>query len=285
MKEIRDINQQVGTEYATGKSLIDNFVANLVKLGLYPRALSRSVEATSRQVREAPASAGQTGQSRESQTATDSLAQLVREFNVGPLTPELVTSTFQEIWKVRGEAAGLELPVLPCDRTVEELAALVKTERRIGYLPERLMTQQDRSLLARMFPKLGNHSVQEGNSVTNEINRFGWFDYEASVDAPYRNTTENQLRVAIDAEGKTLGRELVGMNVSEYIVAGEDSKLFAGRYLDQEGSIWARLLGSRDDDEVVDARFDSSGGLSVGWNLHSRTHSPALGGRSVGVKS
>ncbi|MDP3724704.1 MAG: hypothetical protein Q8R11_03695 [bacterium] len=125
---------------------------------------------------------------------------------------------------------------------------------------------------------VGNHSVQEENSVTNEADRFGWFDYEVSIDAPYLDTTEEQLRERIAADGR------LEMNVSEYIVAGEESKLFTGKFLDQ-GNTWARLLGSRCDDMVVYAGFGSGGGLRVRWALNPQRHYPRLGGRSVGVKS
>ena len=207
----------------------------------------------------------------------DVLALAVRELNASSLTPELVTKTFQTIWQVRGESAGVEVVIPPCDRSAEELVELVKAGRRIGYLPEQVMTQKDRPLFAKMFPRLGSHSVKEGNSVTNEANRFGWFDYEASVDAPYLDTTEDQLRERITADGR------LEMNVSEYIVAGEDSKLFTGKFLDH-GNTWARLLGSRDDGEVVNAGFRSGGDLRVGWSLDPQYHNPNLGGRSVGVK-
>lgn len=208
----------------------------------------------------------------------DVLALAVREFKASPLTPELVTKTFQTIWQVRGESAGLEVVVAPCDRSAEELAELVKARRHIGYLPEQGMTQENRPLFAKMFPRLRSHSVQEENSVTNEANRFGWFDYEASVDAPYLDTTEDQLKERIAADGR------LEMNVSEYIVAGEDSKLFTGKFLDQ-GNTWARLLGSRLGGEVVRAYFLSDGDLVVSWGLVPQGHGPGLGGRSVGVKS
>jgi len=207
----------------------------------------------------------------------DVLSLTVREFKASPLTPELVTKTFQTIWQVRGESAGLEVVVAPCDRSAKELRELAKAGRRIGYLPEQSMTQENRPLFAKMFPQLGSHSVQEGNSVTNEANRFGWFDYEASVDAPYLDTTEDQLRERIAADGR------LEMNVSEYIVASEDSKLFTGKFLDQ-GNTWARLLGSRDGGKVVFAGLGSGGGLLVGWGLDPQGHGPDVGGRSVGVK-
>jgi len=206
------------------------------------------------------------------------LQQAIEEFKVGPPNPELATKTFQTIWQVRGKAAGVEVAIPSCDRSAEELAELVKTGRRIGYLPEQVMTQKDRPLFAKMFPGLESHSVQEENPVTNEVDRFGWFDYEASVSAPYLNTTEDQLRGMIAADGR------LEINLSEYIVAGEDSKLFTGKFLDEVYYTWARLLGSRDDGKVIVARFYPVGYLDVRRYPNPQHRHPLLGGRSVGVK-
>lgn len=207
----------------------------------------------------------------------DSLLQAVKEFKTNPLTPELVTATFQTLWHVRGESVGVEVVVSPCDRSAQELAELTKAGRRIGYLPEQAGTQKDRPLLAKMFPQLRSYSVEEGNPVVNEANRSGWFDYEASIDAPYVNTTEDQLRKKVTEEAR------LGMNLNEYIVASEDSKLFTGKFLDQD-STWVRLLGSRRDGGVVSADFGSGGYVDVYSLLKSGNHDPFLGGRSVGVK-
>lgn len=170
-----------------------------------------------------------------------------------------------------------KIVIPPCDRRTEDIAELIKAGRHIGYLPERLMTQRDRSMFAKMFPRLGSYSVQERNPVTNEVDGFGWFDYEASIGVPYPNTTEDQLRERIAADGR------LEMNVNEYIVAGVDSKLFTGNFLDQ-ASTSARLLGSRRDDRVVNARFTSGGNLRVHWRLNPADCHPDLGGRSVGMK-
>lgn len=213
------------------------------------------------------------------------LAQAVRELKVGPLTPELVTKTFRTIWQVRGESVDLEIVVSTCDRSAEELVELVKAGRHIGYLPEQLRTPQDLTVLAKIFPRLGSR-IEEDYSLVNEVDRFGWFDYEASVyAAPYLNTTEDQLRKAIAIEGKRLGRDLVGMNVNEYIVAGEDSELFTGKVLDNSLCYRARLLGSRDGSgHVVRALFPLDVGLYVYWGVNPDYKDPYLGGRSVGVK-
>jgi len=205
------------------------------------------------------------------------LAQTIQEFKQGPIAPELVTKTFQSIWQVRGESAGLEFTIPPCDRTAEELAELERAGRQIGFLPEQLMRQQDRTILARVFPQLGSYSVQEGNTVTNEVDRSGWFDYEASIDAPYLNTTEDQLIDRIDSEGEGLNMNLLEMNLNGYIVAGEDIRFITGKYLDQDGTSWSRLLGSRGRGLLVRASFGSNGYLHVYRFLSSSENYPYLG--------
>ncbi|MCL4366397.1 hypothetical protein M1437_04175 [Patescibacteria group bacterium] len=222
-----------------------------------------------------------------------SVARAVRDFNKGPLTPGLITETFQTIWTVRGKKIGLKLVVPTCDRTLEELAELAEKDRRIGYLPEQLMKQSQRPLLGRIFSELkgvedeaSSNCMKKGNPVTNEEDRSGWFDYDACVRAPYRNTTEQSLRNLITAERR------LGMNVNEYIVASEDSKLFSGQYLDigkfsdqQSGATLTRLLGSWGGGSGIVGACFYSGRLYVSWTSVSEDRFPNLGGRSVYYRS
>lgn len=117
---------------------------------------------------------------------------------------------------------------------------------------------------------------QKDNAVTNDKNSSGWFDYEVSIDAPYLDTTEGQLMDKISKDG----REILSLN--QYIVAGQDSELLTGKYLDEDET-WVRL-GSRHVGHVVSADFSRGGCLYVGWFLGSDYHYPYLGGRSSGVK-
>jgi len=55
-----------------------------------------------------------------------------------------------------------------------------------------------------MFPKMQNHSVQKDNSVKNDKNPSGWFDYEATIDAPYLDTKEGQLMDRIKKDSRTI---------------------------------------------------------------------------------
>lgn len=209
------------------------------------------------------------------------LEKVVREFVSTPHTPELYTVTFQAIWKgnqaiLKQAGVDLKLTVPECPYTKEELLKLEEEGRRVGYLPVELSTQKSRHLMAKIWPQMQSHSVKEGNQVTNEIDAFGWFDYEASIDAPYTGTNEAQLK----DEFKRQGREV--LNLNQYIVASQDSKLFTGEYLDQNNT-WVRLLGSRFGGSVVYARFHGDGRLNVFSRLRPRFHNEDLGGRFSGV--
>lgn len=267
-----EITREDARRYAKGITIMNNMAEFLHAQRLLPERFSAPKRQT------APAI-----ETHKPPTSQDLLSQPVREYDKGPLTPGLVTAVFQTIWQVRGESIGQGFSVTPCDRTQEELAQLVENGRRIGYLPDPLKTQQDRPLLAKMFPRMQSYSLQEENPVKNGANRSGWFDYEASIDAPYHDTTEQGLRDKITSEAERVQRELLEMNLNEYVIAGQDSRLFTGKYLDQN-STWSRLLGSRDEGGVVDADFRPGGRLNVHWHLFSQVHDPSLGGRSVGVK-
>ncbi len=193
-----------------------------------------------------------------------------------PLTPELATQTFQTLWNVRGESVGFHFEVAPCPYTEEELKTLESQGKRVGFLPSEVSTQKTRHLLGKMFPQMQSHSVEEGNYVTNEEDRSGWFDYEADIDAPYTNTNEKQLNEKVKRDGRRL------LTLNEYIAAGQDSKHFTGKYLDQNKTFVR--LGSRNGGHVVDAGFDSGGGLDVYWSLRPDARNGGLGGRSSGVK-
>ncbi len=210
--------------------------------------------------------------------------QAIEEYQSQPLTPELVTKIHQTIWQARGELVGATYEVIPCPYTQKELKDLEKKGRRAGYLPVELETQQSRHLLGQMFPQMVNVSFIQSygeimqclisnTPVRNDESRFGWFDYETAVDAPYLNTTEEQLTKKVAKEGKSL------LTLNEYIVAGQDGKLFTGQYLDEEGTS-ARLGSHYGYDYGVRACFYQDGRLFVDRYLLSSNRSPDLGGRS-----
>jgi len=198
----------------------------------------------------------------------------VREYKSNLHTPELLTEVHQTIWQVRGGLIDENYEVGPCPYTKEELSDLEKQGRRLGYLPVELATQESRHLFRKIFqdqdPALTKH-----NSVTNDENPSGWFDYEIGVSAPYLNTTEQQLREILAAQGRKL------LSLNQYLVASHDSYLLAGRYLDKD--TWVRL-GSRWRGRLVRAQFGPYGFLEVHRHIGPSYHTRILGGRSSGVK-
>lgn len=248
----RGIPEEEARKYAIGIGLVNDLALSLKAKGLLPEEFSKT-----------------------GTKSPDLIISAVAECKKGPLTPELMTKTFQAIWQKRGESVGIKFDVSPCPFTKEELAGLEEKGLRLGYLPTALATRESRHILDKIFPKMQSASVQEGNSVANDRNPSSWFDYEAGIDALYLGTTEEQLLDMLNKANRQL------LNENQYIVAGQDSKLFTGRYLD-EGDTWVRV-GSRLGGRLVGVHFYSDGGLSVRWSLYPRNSDPRLGGRSSGV--
>lgn len=205
----------------------------------------------------------------------DPLASVIEAYQNQPHTPELLIHVHQAIWQLRGKIVDMSFEVTQCLHTQEELAELKVSGKRVGYLPPELSTQQSRHILGEMFPEMGSPSVKEGNSVTNDEDPSGWFDYEANI-APYLDTNEKQLEDKVAKDGRKL------LSLNQYIIASQDSKQFTGQYLD-EVEIWVRL-GSRFGGRVVQACFYRDGGLDVSWHRKPDDCSRILGGRSSGVK-
>ena len=193
-----------------------------------------------------------------------------KEYKRRPVDPGKATDFFRTLWAEDGRGVDISVSVPECPFTQEKLREMRRERRGPIYLPEALSTQESRYLLGKMFPKMKSHSVEEGNTVTNEVVHSGWRQFDMSIDAPHLGTNESQLKAAM-----ALGDEIPILN--EFIFASQVSKLLTGKYLD-EGTL-SRILGSRRDGRVVRAHFDSAGSLDVHsfWNPgHRSSH---LGGR------
>lgn len=209
------------------------------------------------------------------------LAQAIEAYKNYPHSPELVTQTHQAIWAIRGESIETSFDVVVCPYTQEELEKLEKDGKRVGYLPPELSTSQSREILGKMFPAMHRHSFEMGIlvTITNDEDYAGWFDYEAGIESPYRNLKEYQYLERIKKEGRRM------LTLNEYIVAGQDSKLFTGQYLDVTYTFSSSRLGSRRDGHIVDAGFYQDGFLRVkSYLLEPQYPYPPLGGRTSGVK-
>ncbi|MCW0213113.1 MAG: hypothetical protein OJJ54_07125 [Pseudonocardia sp.] len=204
------------------------------------------------------------------------------------LTADGLTRLHQRLWTERGNRIGRDLTVPPCPYTADELAALAAGNRRVGYLPPEVATRATRHLLGAMFPAMDCYSLQPDNEVENLVTRPGWFDYEAAIDAPYGDTTEAELRRRVADDGREL------LNLNQYIVAAQDSRLFTGHYLDERRT-WPRigiLVTGRivcvrvDGDEMAEGLGDEPpqpGALLTAYDLHHDFKAPYTGGRSFGV--
>ena len=193
-------------------------------------------------------------------------------------TPALITAKYQAIWEDRAARAGISLnPILPCDRTSAELAHLEASGKRLGYIPSELATSKARYILSKIFPPMKAPFEKKGCDAVKEKIRTGWFDYEVDLDGSYHDLTEEQLKKILIERGR------VGMNLTEYIIASQDSKLLTGHYLDED-TTRVRLLGALHEGRVIDAGFDTDGSLSILSFLQADYHDSELCGRSVGTK-
>lgn len=197
------------------------------------------------------------------------LSPAIREYNSNPHTPELVRKTWQTIWQVWGRRVGLDITASALALTQEEIEKHEQEVDPVFWVP----TKVTLPILGKIFPNMRSYSMQEGSPVTVENGHINWRSGEASIKAPNSNTTERELEDLFTKQGRE------GMDLREYIILSQWSKLTTGRHLD-EGATWSRLPGSRDGGQVVDAGFDQDGYLYVRWYLRAGDPYPDLGGRS-----
>ena len=205
----------------------------------------------------------------------------IAEYERQPHTPELVDRTWQALWQAWGERIDHEFSVPSCDRDTGELAELKEKGNGVLLIPDEITTTPEGLvLLGKIFPEMEVWAVQRSTTIKNEHNRGGCIDIEMSVDAPNINTTTVNLSTKLNAEGRD------GQRLAVYIVGSQFSKLLTGRYFDMGGT-WSLLLGSRDEGDIVVARFpqDRAGRLFVGWSLSPDLSDSPLGGRSEGRRS
>jgi hypothetical protein len=202
--------------------------------------------------------------------------------------PVNVTLLMREVWMERGRSVGMKFDICDCPYTAEELTALDTKDRRVAFLPEELATQRGRASFAAMFPEMQCYSLLPDNVVSNDDDPFGWFDYEASIDAPRLDTDERSLVKCLAAEALTL------LTLNQYIVASQDTKALTGTYLDERRS-WTRI-GSRVDGRITCARFDGEtmaeglgdeepveGSLLLAYDVGEHDRGPVLGGRATSL--
>lgn len=205
---------------------------------------------------------------------TDEYARSLLEGGRLPEKPDILTELFQTIWEVRASKLGLSILIAPCDYTAEQLKRVGEQGRRLGYLPQEFSTDKGRAHLYKIFPTIKSPTLAI-RPISTEESRFGWFDYTASIEPQYPNTTEAELVQQIADNAR------IGMNLNEYIVAGRDSMVFTGKYLDQDAT-WSRLPGSIVRSKSVAASFTPDGDIYIFGHDIPTDQFPDLGGRDIG---
>lgn len=213
------------------------------------------------------------------------LDKALSEYRTKPHTPELITDFQRVLWGEISRVAGVDVVVPVVLESPKEIEEKERKGKGIILVPDAYAQQAQRPLIAAAFRLVNNGyvpkhwSMQADNSVTNDLIHTGYRWIDMSIDAPHTGTNEQQARNAARKEGAE------GINHSEYVIAGLQSKLVSGKYLDQDRT-WIRELGSSSDGRVVRSCFDPSGYLGVVSVLSPRDRGGGLGARfSSGVKS
>jgi len=201
------------------------------------------------------------------------------------ITPEAIRKYWQARLGFDGQRAGLKITVPEFPFTQEELAKPMKSIRgkeiagRILYLPEELMGKAGLIRLGKMYPWLigekseGSYTLEEDTPVTNVYDEFGYTRVEATIPAPNRNTTEEELMIFARKEGYGMQREVA------YILNSLMSFDFTNKFLDEGGRTWSRLGGSKGENGVIAACFYPDGHLRVLLSIDPRQHNDQFGGR------
>ncbi|TSD40351.1 alpha/beta fold hydrolase [Rhodococcus sp. KBS0724] len=212
----------------------------------------------------------------------------VAQYKISMNDPKGLTRAFRTLWSARGALVKATFTVSDCPFSADDLEQLTVSGRRVGYLPPALAASQSRWRLGEIFPLMRCYSLLKENVVANDESRGGWFDYTVAVDAPYTELDETELATMLEEEASRL------LSLNEYIIAGQDHKLFSGQYLD-ERSTFSRV-GSRVDGRMVAVRFDGDemavnlgaevpvpGSLLVAYDIEPGDKGHVLGARTSSI--
>ena len=213
------------------------------------------------------------------------LEQALSEYRTKPHTAELITSFQKVLWGEISRITGVDVVVPMVAESQQDIEKREKKGKGIILVPEQFAGQAQRPLITAAFKLVnngyvsGHWSMGSNNLVKNDILHTGYRWIDMQIDAPHTSTNEKQARNAAKKE------RVDGINHSEYTLAGLQSKLVTGNYLDQDKT-WIRELSSSDSGRVVYSRFDSLGDLRVHSGLYPRRRDDRLGARfSSGAKS
>lgn len=277
--ELRKLAQDLKLRgFDVGGSLLEDSAHSWEKAGLIPNELQSVV----------PLAEARSLKNPEVKTDAEiPLGNVISEYKKGPLTPELVNSTWQNLWKIWGERVNHTFQVPTCDRTTGELARLQQERKAILLIPDELYTPKGLVLLGHMFPELGRLSVDyiDHTYITNDTDKGGSIDIEMFDESNSYN--EKQAQRVIEKQGRNPQR------LATYIVGSQFNKLLTGYYFD-EGRRFSLLSGSQagkafpayglQEGKALLVQFSDNGFLFISWLSDDEKHIRDRGIRSEGVK-
>ncbi|HSX40937.1 MAG TPA: hypothetical protein VLF68_04990 [Candidatus Saccharimonadales bacterium] len=207
-----------------------------------------------------------------------------------PTNPEMATVVWGSVLEGWAKASSLDregiiFTVADCDWTEEETKepmSDVNGEPLSGmlvYVPEQFKGKEGLLLASRMFPETrASWSVDGKMLVDDDTDRTGWIQVEQSLEAPNRNTTEEDLRNHAESYGFDGQREIT------YMLASRMSMELTGHFLDENTS--SRLLGTHVKGRPAIAGYVARGDFYVYPNILPQNptplqdvKSPDVGGR------
>ncbi len=211
------------------------------------------------------------------------LANLVPEYIKHQHSPEVLTRFNRAFYEAYGAKIGLKIntPDLQAsEKDIKKTMPTVKGKRVKSlalYYPPELQGKEGLVRLGRMF-NLESWSVQKDTPIVSTEIPAVWLAVEGTVDAPNRNTREDDLAKHAPKHN------LLGQDLNLYILGSRFIKFLEDCHFDQ-GATWSRLPASRDGGRLVGAHCPSDGVVLVDSRLNPDRRVPPLGARFARVLS
>lgn len=205
---------------------------------------------------------------------------LIHEYITTPEhTPEFMTRTWQGWYRAEEEyLEGESFTVTPCDRTLEEIREIEKAGRLLIYIPQELAARgrvPQQTSVEEKRTRSKRRKVDD-KSYVDEIIQYGWLDIDASVSAPYTNTTEEELAAIFKAQNR------VSVTAISYCMGSAFNSWITGEPFDN-GQTQTRLLHTKKNGQVLTVSAKSNDNYDC-YEYSPEKRAQNLGGRSVGIK-
>ncbi|OGY24549.1 MAG: hypothetical protein A2Y57_03320 [Candidatus Woykebacteria bacterium RBG_13_40_7b] len=195
-------------------------------------------------------------------------ANEVVHVGVDEYDPSVIHSQWIALYRKWGFSKEMRVPKPTFTREkVVEMAGL--EEPRVPFYRHPKITLE---MLNERFPAMRGHwSLQPNSGVVDNYELEGWMFLEATLEAPFCNTNQQQLEELAKANGWK------GQTLVTYLLFGQYCKELHDRYPDLE--TWVRLLSSSKYGRVLRAHFSWGGEPYVRDNFEPSYVNSDLGGR------